>query len=84
MKTARVTTNGRVTIPAALRKKYGFYPGRKLRFWHSRSFGRNAEDGIRIIPLASAEEIRTYAGSLGLKGKILKSLMKEKKREREI
>jgi bifunctional DNA-binding transcriptional regulator/antitoxin component of YhaV-PrlF toxin-antitoxin module len=84
MKTARVTTNGRVTIPAELRKKHGFYPGRKVRFWHSHSFGRNAEDGIRMIPLATVEEIRTFAGSLGLKGKMLRSLMKEKKRERGV
>jgi hypothetical protein len=90
MKTARVTTNGRVTPvrlwrnPAELRKKYGFYPGRKVRFWYSHSFGRNAEDGIRIIPLAAVEEIRTYAGSLGLKGKMLKSLMEEKEGEKEL
>jgi AbrB family looped-hinge helix DNA binding protein len=32
MKLVKVTTNGRVTIPAELRKKYNLLSGRKLRF----------------------------------------------------
>jgi AbrB family looped-hinge helix DNA binding protein len=50
MKLAKVTTNGRVTIPAVLRKKYKLLPGRKVKF-------ELEEDGIVIIPLATPEEI---------------------------
>lgn len=76
MKIARVTTNGRVSIPAELRKKYGLYPGRKVKF-------EIADHRLLIIPVATAEEITVKTGSLGLKGKMLGSLMVEKKREKE-
>jgi AbrB family looped-hinge helix DNA binding protein len=77
MKISKLTTNGRITIPAPLRKKYGLTPGRRVKF-------ETAGDGIEIIPLATPEEIRANAGFLGMKGKLLKSLLKEKKREREL
>jgi AbrB family looped-hinge helix DNA binding protein len=76
MKFSRVTQNGRITIPFEFRKKYKLTPGRRVRF-------ETAEDGVRIIPLATAEEIRANIGFLGMKGKLLKSLMREKKIERE-
>ena len=77
MKFVKLTTNGRVTIPASLRKKYGLTPGRKVKF-------EITEESIRIIPLATPEEIKSNIGFLGMKGKLLKSLLKEKKREREL
>ena len=85
MKISKLSTNGRVTIPAALRKKYGLSPGRKVKF-------ELEEDGVLIIPLATPEEIKANAGILRMKGKLLKSLMEEKpsrsasggKREREL
>jgi AbrB family looped-hinge helix DNA binding protein len=78
MKFSRVTTNGRVTIPAPLRKKYGLTPGRRVRF-------EIAKDGVKIIPLATAEDIRATIGFPGMKGKsLLKSMMEEKKIEREL
>lgn len=77
MKFSKLTTNGRVTIPAPLRKKYGLTPGRHVKF-------EIAEGGVRIIPLATAEEIRANIGFLGMKGKLLKSLMNEKRIEREL
>jgi AbrB family looped-hinge helix DNA binding protein len=76
MKFTRLTTNGRVTLPAELRKKYGLTAGRKVKFVL-------AEDGIRIIPLGVKEEIQANIGFLGTKGKLLKALMEEKKLERE-
>lgn len=75
MKFSKLTTNGRITIPAPLRKKYGLTPGRRVKF-------EITENGIEIIPLATAEEIRANIGFLGIKGKLLKSLMDEKKIER--
>jgi AbrB family looped-hinge helix DNA binding protein len=77
MNYCKLTTNGKVTIPAPLRKKYKLTPGRQVRF-------EIAENGIRIIPLVTAEEIRANIGFLGSKGKLLKSLMLEKKIEREL
>ena len=77
MKFSKLTTNGRVTIPAPLRKKYGLTPGRRVKL-------EIAEDGVRIIPLATPDEIKVNAGFLGMNGKLLKSLMEEKKIEREL
>ncbi len=78
MKLAKVTSNGRVTIPASLRKKYKLLPGRKVKF-------EIEEDGIRIIPLATKEEIRANIGFLRIKEKsLLKVMMEGKKIEREL
>jgi bifunctional DNA-binding transcriptional regulator/antitoxin component of YhaV-PrlF toxin-antitoxin module len=77
MKFSRVTQNGRIAIPFEFRKKYKLTPGRLVRF-------EIAENGIRIIPLATAEEIRANIGFPGMKGKMLESLMEEKKIEREL
>ena len=83
MELVKVTTSGRVTIPTSLRGKYGFHPGRKVKF--------EADDnGIKIIPLVTMEEVEENIGFLGTasqrpgkKGKLLKALMEEKKREKE-
>ena len=75
MKILKLTTNGRVTIPAKLRKKYNLTSGRRVSF-------ELEQDGIIIIPLATPEEIRANIGFLGTSGKMLKSLLKEKKKER--
>ena len=76
MKLSKVTSNGRITIPAELREKYKLTPGRRMKF-------EAAEDGIRIIPLATPEEIKANIGFLGTKGKMLRALMGEKKLEKE-
>lgn len=65
MKFSKLTTNGRVTIPTSLRKKYEVYPGRKVRF-------EIENGGIRIIPFLTREEIKTNAGFLRTKGKLQK------------
>lgn len=74
MKLAKVTTNGKVTIPAMLRKKYNLIPGRKVKF-------EIRDDGIIITPLATPEEIENNIGFLGMNGKFLKKLIEEKKLE---
>ena len=68
---AKVTTKGRVTVPASLRKKYKLTPGRKVKF-------ETVDEGILLTPLVTAEEIKANIGFLGTKGKLHKSLMKEK------
>ena len=77
MKLAKITTNGRVTIPVKLRKKYGLTLGRRVKL-------EATEDGIRIIPLVTREEVEANAGFLLTKGKMLGALMQEKRREREL
>lgn len=77
MKILKVSTNGRVTIPAQLRKKYGLTPCKKVKF-------EVTNNGILIIPLITKEEIKTSIGLLGTRGKLLKSLMHEKKIECEL
>jgi hypothetical protein len=86
-------------IPAKLRKKYNLHPGRKVKLWQSHSFGRNDDNGIKIIPLVTMDEVEENVGFLGTtsqrpgkKGNLLKALMAEKssrpgsdgKREREL
>lgn len=68
---AKVTNTGKITIPAELRKKYKLTQGRKVKF-------EVEEDGLKLIPLVTPEEIEANKGFLGTKGKLLKSLMEEK------
>jgi AbrB family looped-hinge helix DNA binding protein len=77
IKNKQIYYQGRITIPAKLRKNFSLTPGRRVKF-------EVTENGIRIIPLATQEEIKANAGLLGMKGKLLKALIKEKKREREL
>lgn len=76
IKICKVTSGGRITIPAELRKKFGLTPGREVKFAEN-------DDGIRIIPLVTKKEIRNNIGFLGTGEKLLKALMEEKRRERE-
>ena len=76
MKSSKVTSGGRVTIPAPLRKKHNLKHGTQLVFVEEKN-------GIKIISV-TAEAIKMFAGFLGTKGKLLKSLMEEKKEEREL
>ena len=75
MKIAKLTANGRITIPAKLRTKFNLLPGTRVKF-------EVKQDGIKIIPLATPEEIKANFGFWGMKGKLLKSLMREKRIEK--
>lgn len=70
------TTKGQVVIPSKLRRKYGIKPGTRLNFI-------DEEDGIKIIPV-TPEVVKANIGFLGKEGDLLKALMEEKKREREL
>ncbi len=76
MYTGYVTSKGQLVIPAKLRKKFGIKTGTRVNFFEER-------DGIKIIPVTK-EIIEANKGFLGTKGKLLKSLMEEKKKEREL
>ena len=74
MRTVKATTKGRITIPAELRKKFGIKPGIKIDFI-------DEGDGIRLQPI-NEDYIRSQVGFMKTKGKLLKELMREKKREK--
>jgi bifunctional DNA-binding transcriptional regulator/antitoxin component of YhaV-PrlF toxin-antitoxin module len=72
---AVVTNKIKIVIPYKSLKKYGIKKGSVLHFYE-----KGGE--IRIV-LNACEMIKTNAGFLGTKGKLLKALMKEKTQERK-
>jgi len=77
MKIGRFTTKGRVTIPVELRRRYNLKPGTRINFFEE-------DNGIKMIPITS-ETIRANIGFLKINGNsLLKALMEEKKKEREL
>lgn len=70
METTTVTTNGRVTIPHTIRKKYKIKPGTRVYF--------TDKNGEIIIEPITKELIKADWEILGIKGKLLKELMMEK------
>ncbi|MBX7151225.1 AbrB/MazE/SpoVT family DNA-binding domain-containing protein [bacterium] len=76
MEKSIVTTKGQVVIPSKLRKKYGIKNGTMIHFIES-------EGEIRLVPITK-ELIHKNIGMLGTKGRLLKALMEDKKREREL
>ena len=71
-----VTTKGQLVIPARLRRRHGIKKGTRICL---------IEHGEEIVlkPM-TAEYFDKVAGILGTKGKVLKSFMEEKKKEREL
>lgn len=77
METGFVTSKGQIVIPSRLRRKFGIKPGTRVNFI-------DEADSIRIIPITS-ETIKSNIGFLGKDGpSLLKALMEEKKKEREL
>ena len=77
METGYVTSKGQLVIPSKLRKRFGIKPGTRVNFFEE-------GDGIKIIPVTS-ETIKANMGFLGKDGpNLLKALMEEKKKEREL
>lgn len=76
METAAVTQKGQIVIPVKIRRKFGMKNGTKVAF---------IEQGDKlIIQTLDRDYFNKLAGILNEKGKMLKSLMEDKKREREI
>ncbi len=76
METSVVTSKGQVVIPSKLRRKYGIKNGTRVHFYEV-----NGE--IRLVPV-TPELIDKNIGLLGTKGKLMRALQEEKKREREL
>jgi AbrB family looped-hinge helix DNA binding protein len=76
MDKAVVTVKGQVVIPSKLRRKFGIRKGTQVYLYE--------RDGEIVIRPITDGYIRKMAGTAGTKGKLLKALMEEKAREREL
>jgi AbrB family looped-hinge helix DNA binding protein len=77
METSTLTSKGQILIPKKYLKKFGFKAKQKVAFIE--------QDGNLIIKPFDKDYFRQFAGILsGEEGDVLKGLMEEKKREREL
>jgi len=71
-----VTVKGQVVIPAKLRRKFAIKKGTQVNLYE--------RDGEIVIKPITDEYIRSMAGIIGTKGKLLKALKEEKAKERAL
>jgi len=76
MDRAVVTVKGQIVIPSKLRCKFGIKKGTQVYVYE--------RDGEITIKPITDDYIRNMAGMAGTKGKLLKALMVEKTKEREL
>jgi AbrB family looped-hinge helix DNA binding protein len=76
METSVVTVKGQVVIPAKIRRKFGIKNGTKVAFIE--------EGGKVLIQPLDKNYFENLAGMLNEKGKMLQSLMDDKRKEREL
>lgn len=76
MKTSTITTKGQIVIPSKIRKRYGLKEGMKVTFIEK-------ENDIIIKPI-DKDYFKNLIGITQTHGKALKSLIEEKKKEREL
>ena len=75
MDIAYMTSNGRVVVPARLRRKYGIRPGTKVCFIES--------DGEILFRPITPHYIRSVCGMLKSKGSATGELLKERAKEKK-
>lgn len=71
-----VTTKGQLVIPARLRKKFGIRKGTQVAFVE--------EEGRLVVQPITADFVRRLRGSLKGEKSALKTLLEERKRERDL
>jgi AbrB family looped-hinge helix DNA binding protein len=76
METSVVTTKGQIVVPSKIRKKFNIKKGTKIAFIE--------QNGKLIIQPLNQNYFDSLAGILGTDGDMLKSLVEDKKRERNI
>ncbi len=76
MDKAVVTVKGQVVIPSKLRRRFGIKKGTQVYLYE--------REGEIVLKPITDEYIRTMAGMTGTKGRLLKALMEEKAKEREL
>ncbi|MBI5375987.1 MAG: AbrB/MazE/SpoVT family DNA-binding domain-containing protein [Candidatus Schekmanbacteria bacterium] len=69
-----VTSKGQIVIPSRLRRKYGIKKGTQVFIYE--------QDEKIIIKPVTDEYIKSLAGITKTKGRLMKALMEEKKKER--
>jgi AbrB family looped-hinge helix DNA binding protein len=76
METSVVTTKGQIVVPSKIRSKFGIKKGTKVAFIE--------QNGKLLIQPLDQNYFESLAGVLGTEGDMLKSLMDDKKKEREL
>ncbi|MGA9363808.1 MAG: AbrB/MazE/SpoVT family DNA-binding domain-containing protein [Bacteroidota bacterium] len=76
METSVVTVKGQIVIPKKIRKNLGITKGSKVAFIE--------KDGKIVLQPLNKNYFEGMAGVLGTEGRLLKSLMDDKKKEREL
>lgn len=76
MNISSVTSKGQVVIPVKFRRKYKIRGGSKVAFIER-------EKRLELKPV-DKDYFRRLSGSLGLKGKMLRSLLNDKKMEKNL
>jgi AbrB family looped-hinge helix DNA binding protein len=71
-----VTAKGQIVIPSKLRRRFGIKKGTQVSL--------HEQEGAIVIRPITDEYIRSLAGITGTKGKLLKALLEEKGKEREL
>jgi len=71
-----VTVKGQIVIPSKLRRKFGIKRGTQVYLYE--------RGGEIVIKPVTDEYLRSLAGIMGTKGKLLKALMEDKAKEREL
>lgn len=76
MDKAVVTVKGQVVIPSRLRRRFGIKKGTQVYLYE--------REGEIVLKPITDEYIRAMAGMTGTKGRLLKALIEEKAKEREL
>lgn len=76
METSVVTIKGQIVVPVKIRRRFGIKKGTKIAFIE--------QNGKLMIQPLDKGYFESMAGILGMEGKMLKSLMEDKKKEREL
>jgi AbrB family looped-hinge helix DNA binding protein len=76
METSTLTIKGQIVVPSKIRRKLGLKKGSKIGFIES-------GDNVILQPLDKGY-YKSLIGIGGTKGKALKSLLDDKKKEREL
>ena len=76
METSVVTIKGQIVVPVKIRKRFGIKKGTKVAFIE--------QNGKLMVQPLDKSYFESLAGVLGTDGDMLKGLMEDKKREREL
>jgi AbrB family looped-hinge helix DNA binding protein len=76
METSVVAAKGQIVVPAKIRRKFGIKKGTKIAFVE--------QNGKLMIQPLDKNYFKSLAGILGTDGDMLKGLMEDKKKERQV